>query len=110
LEAGIAAAKVGNTNWTITEAIEGVAKKYGVAVVQGYGGHGVTDKLHEEPFIANRAADNRGKAVPLVSGMRLAIEPMFSSNRGENYIAKNGWTVKVASGVAAHFERTIVVP
>lgn len=110
LETGIAAAKAGNTNWTITEAIESVAKKYDVSVVHGYGGHGVREKLHEEPFIANRAADNKGKAVPLTSGMRLAIEPMLCTNSGETYEAKNGWTVKVRSGLAAHFERTIVVP
>jgi methionyl aminopeptidase len=110
LEAGIAAAVAGKTNWTITEAIEEVAKKYDFNVVEGYGGHGVGTELHEEPFIANRAADNKGKAVPLVSGMRLAIEPMFCTNHGATYIDVNGWTVKVRSGLAAHFEKTILIP
>src|SRR5208282_5921191 len=50
LEAGILAAKAGNTNWTITEAIEGVAKKHGLNIVEGYGGHGITDVLHTPPF------------------------------------------------------------
>lgn len=109
LEAGIKAAKAGKTNFTITEAIEAVAKKYELTVVHGYGGHGVGTALHEPPFIANRSADVKGEPFKLESGMRIAIEPMFSTNRGETYIAKDGWTVKVASGVAAHFEQTIVV-
>lgn len=110
LEAGIAAAKAGATNLTITEAIEAVAKKYDLQPVHGYGGHGIgTDKLHQEPFIANRAADVKGEPFKLESGMRIAIEPMFSSNRGENFIAPNGWTVKTVSGYTAHFERTIVI-
>lgn len=110
LEAGIRAAKVGNTNWSITEAIEEVVKKYDFNIVEGYGGHGITvESLHAEPFIANRAADNKGKAVPLTSGMRIAIEPMVSTNSGATYVDKNGWTVKVKTGLAAHFEKTIII-
>ena len=110
LEAGVLAARAGKTNFTITEAIEKVAKKYDLTVVHNYGGHGVGEKLHEPPFIANRSADVKGEPFKLESGMRIAIEPMFSTNRGETYVDKNGWTVKVPAGVAAHFERTIVVP
>jgi methionyl aminopeptidase len=111
LEAGVLAAVAGNTNWSITEAVEGTIKRNDFNVVEGYGGHGIDgDKLHSEPFVANRAADNKGKAVPLVSGMRLAIEPMASTNSGATYIDRNGWTVKVRSGLAAHFEKTIIVP
>jgi methionyl aminopeptidase len=110
LEAGVAAAKDGKTNFSITEAIEAVAKKYELTVVNDYGGHGVGEKLHEEPFIANRAADVKGEPFKLTAGMRIAVEPMFSTNSGETYVAKNGWTVKVRSGVTAHFERTIIVP
>jgi len=110
LEKGIEAAKAGNTTYTITAAIEAVAKESGLFVVEGYGGHGVGEKLHEPPFIANRAADIKGEAIKLTSGMRLAIEPMFATNSGKTTVDKNGWTVKVATGLAAHFERTIVVP
>jgi methionyl aminopeptidase len=109
LEAGVAAAKAGKTNLTITEAIEKVAKQYDLQVVHGYGGHGVGETLHQEPFIANRAADVKGEPFKLESGMRIAIEPMFATARGENYTTKDGWTVKVPSGVAAHFERTITI-
>jgi methionyl aminopeptidase len=110
LEAGVLAARAGKTNFTITEAIEKIAKKYDLTVVNGYGGHGVGATLHEPPFIANRAADVKGEPFKLESGMRIAIEPMFSTNRGETYVGKDGWTVKVPAGVTAHFERTIVVP
>ena len=109
LEAGIAAAKAGKTNLTITEAIEAVAKKYDLNVVKGYGGHGVGEKLHQEPFIANRAADAKGEPFKLESGMRIAIEPMFCTARADSFVTANGWTVKVPAGLAAHFERTITI-
>ena len=110
LEAGIAAAKAGNTNLTITQAIEAVAKKYDLNVVHGYGGHGIGADLHQDPYIANRAADVKGDPFKLESGMRIAIEPMFTTTRGECGVASNGWTVKTLSGYTAHFERTITIP
>jgi methionyl aminopeptidase len=110
LEAGIKAAVAGATNLSITEAIEAVAKKYDLQPVHGYGGHGIGEgQLHQDPFIANRAADVKGEPFKLESGMRIAIEPMFSTNKGENSVAPNGWTVKTVSGYTAHFERTIVI-
>lgn len=109
LEAGVAAAKAGKTNLTITEAIEAVAKKYDLNVVVGYGGHGIGEKLHEEPFIANAARDAKGEPFKLESGKRIAIEPMFCTANPNNFKAPNGWTVKVPAGLAAHFETTITI-
>ena len=61
-----------------------------------------------EPFVPNQAI--LGDGVKLEKGMRLAIEPMFSTNRATTGIMSNGWTVKImGGGIAAHFERTITV-
>ena len=107
LEAGVAQAKPGNTTHDIAKAIEAVAKKYGVYVVHGYGGHGIGEKLHMEPHIPNEI--DGSMAVTLVAGQRLAIEPMFATNNGYTYVADDGWTVKTRSGLAAHFEKTVTV-
>ena len=82
LEAGVVAAKPGATTNDIAAVIEAVAKKYELAVIHGYGGHGIGAELHMEPFIPNEV---RPEVPPeaLVKGQRIAIEPMFSTNRGE---------------------------
>jgi methionyl aminopeptidase len=116
LEAGIAQAKAGNTNHDITKAIEAVAKRDGFAVVHGYGGHGIGEKLHQEPHIANEMVYKEDGETPLdepvilIKGIRIAIEPMFASKRGFVQTAADGWTLKiVGGGVAAHFEKTVTI-
>ncbi len=116
LEAGVAVAKAGNTNHDIAKAIEAVVTREGFAVIHGYGGHGISTVLHDQPHIPNEMVyKDDGKTpvdepVVLTSGMRLAIEPMVSSKRGFVTTASDGWTVKlIGGGVAAHFERTIKV-
>lgn len=108
LEAGIAAAKAGNTTHDIASAVEAVAKKHEVFVVHGYGGHGIGAELHMEPHIPNEL--DGSKAVTLIVGDRIAIEPMFGTNHGFTEVAKDGWTVQLLrGGLAAHFERTITI-
>jgi methionyl aminopeptidase len=108
LDAGCAQAKAGNTTHDIAKAIEAVAKKYELHVVHGYGGHGISTKLHDEPHIPNEL--DGSFAIPLIIGQRLALEPMFATNHGNTYVAADGWTVKLRNGgLAAHFERTVTV-
>jgi methionyl aminopeptidase len=107
LDAGIAEAKEGNTTHDIAQAISRVARREKFGIIKGFGGHGIGRELHMPPFIPNEPI---GEAVPLTKGMKLAIEPMFDTKRGETVIDKNKWTVKlIGGGVAAHFERTVTV-
>jgi methionyl aminopeptidase len=107
LEAGISAAKAGNDTNDIAKAIEAVVLREKFALVLGYGGHGIGTELHMEPHVPNIPDE---KPVKLVPGMRIAIEPMVSTLRGQVEIMKNKWTVKlVGGGVAAHFERTVTI-
>src|SRR5271156_766727 len=95
LEAGVAQAKFGKTTHDIAAAIEAVAKKYDLHIVHGFGGHGI--------------AGSAGP-VKLEKGTRIAIEPMFGTNHGFTYTAKDGWTVKLRNGgLAAHFEQTVTI-
>src|SRR5208337_3761213 len=76
LEAGVAVAKAGNTNHDIAKAIEAVAKRDGFAVIHGYGGHGISDMLHDNPHIPNEMVYGADGVTPvdepvvLTSGMR----------------------------------------
>jgi methionyl aminopeptidase len=107
LDAGCLAAKHGKTVFDISRAIKAVADRENFAVVQGYGGHGIGVRLHLPPHIPNEPI---GEDAPLEPGMRLAIEPMFSTTKGFTKIDPNGWTVKLTGGgIAAHFERTVTV-
>jgi methionyl aminopeptidase len=108
LEAGVAAAIAGNTTHNISRAIETIAKKYEFYVIHGYGGHGIGESLHMEPHIPNEL--DGSPEITLIAGQRLALEPMLATNHGFTYVDKDGWTVKLhRGGLAAHFERTIIV-
>jgi len=109
LEAGIKAAKAGNTTHDIAKAIQAIAEREEFGVVEGYSGHGIGEKLHMEPSIPNRV---EGEPIKLKSGMRICLEPMFSSKKGNGrvYTDANGWTVKLVNGgLAAHFEKSIMI-
>lgn len=109
LEAGVAQAKFGKTTHDIAAAIEAVAKKYDLYVIHDFGGHGIGEQLHMEPHVPNQIAGAR-PPVKLEKGTRIAIEPMFATNHGFTYTAKDGWTVKLRNGgLAAHFERTVTI-
>ncbi len=108
LEAGIATAKVGNTTNDIANAISAIARREGFAILSGFSGHGIGKVLHQEPDVPNVPS---GKPTPLTAGMRLAIEPMFTSTVANSIVdSKNKWTVKLAKGgYTAHFEQTVTV-
>lgn len=108
LEAGCGVAVAGNTTNDIARMISEVAKKHDVHVIHGFGGHGIGHQLHMEPHIPNELDGHPD--VPLVAGMRLAIEPMFATNHGHTYTDKDLWTIKLRNGgLAAHFERTVTI-
>jgi methionyl aminopeptidase len=109
LIAGVAQAKAGKTTHDIAAAVEAVAKQYDLHVIHGYGGHGIGEQLHMEPHVPNEVAGSEAP-VELKAGMRIAIEPMFGTNHGFTYVAKDGWTVKLRNGgLAAHFEQTVTI-
>lgn len=109
LEAGCAVAKAGRTTHDIARAIEAVAKKHDLHVVHGYGGHGIGSEIHMAPSVPNEIEPD-SKPEVLKAGTRIAIEPMFSTNHGHTFVAKDTWTVKLHNGgLAAHFERTVEI-
>lgn len=108
LAAGIAQARTGNFTGDIGAAIEAVGKQYGFGSPRELGGHSVGRKVHEEPFIANFGP--AGQGAPLVDGMVIAIEPMFTHGSGKVKLDPDGYTYRTRDGKkAAHVEHTVII-
>ena len=105
---GIEQAKPGNYIGDIGHAVQSHAESYGYSVVRELVGHGIGEKLHEEPQVPNYGNPNQG--YKLHAGMCIAIEPMINLGSKEVYTAKDGWTIFTMDGqVSAHFEHTIAI-
>ncbi len=108
LEAGVAAARVGNRIWDVSAAVEDVALPHGYGIVRPYVGHGIGTAMHEEPQVPNYRTKLRG--IELVPGICIAIEPMLTLGSADVETLADGWTVVTRDGsVAAHWENTIAV-
>ena len=90
LEAGIAAAKPGNTTGDIGAAIQTHAEAERTSVVRDFVGHGVGQLFHDEPNIMHFGVPGTG--VPLRPGMIFTIEPMINLGRPHVKILSDGWT------------------
>ncbi len=108
LEAGLAAATIGNHVGDIGHAIETVVLKGGFSVVRELVGHGVGESMHEEPQVPNHGKPQRG--MKLVAGLTLAIEPMVNAGSPGTRTLGDKWTVVTTDGArSAHFEHTVAV-
>lgn len=108
LAAGIAQAVVGNHIGDIGHAVQRVAEAAGFGVVRELVGHGVGQRMHEDPQVPNHGQPHRGPR--LQAGMTLAIEPMITMGGHATRILEDKWTVVTADGsLAAHFEHTVAI-
>ncbi|MFJ1901712.1 type I methionyl aminopeptidase [Streptomyces sp. NPDC088115] len=109
LDAGIAAAVVGNRIGDIAHAIGRVCRTAGYGILEGFGGHGVGRSMHEDPGVPNEGRPGRG--MPLRHGMVLAIEPMLLGGGRDTFRTDpDGWTLRTSDGSrAAHAEHTVAI-
>lgn len=111
LRAGIEQAKIGNRLGKISNAIQKVAQKRNLGVIENLVGHGIGKKLHEEPQVPNFGSENEGPV--LKEGMVLAIEPMLTTGGWRLVGSKtNGrpFVLETEDGsCAAHFEHTVAI-
>jgi methionyl aminopeptidase len=109
LAAGIGAAVVGNRIGDIAYAVGSVCRAAGYGVPDGFGGHGIGRRMHEDPPVPNEGRPGRG--MRLRHGMVLAIEPMLiASGRDDYHEAADGWTLRTNDGSrAAHAEHTVAI-
>ncbi|GAA4541260.1 type I methionyl aminopeptidase [Streptomyces collinus] len=109
LAAGIRAAVVGNRIGDIAHAIGTVCRGAGYGIPDGFGGHGIGRRMHEDPGVPNEGRPGRG--MRLRHGMVLAIEPMVVAGGTDDFhAAPDGWTLKTNDGSrAAHAEHTVAI-
>lgn len=108
LAAGIAQARIGNHVGDIGHAVQAVAEAAGFGVVRELVGHGVGQRMHEDPQVPNHGQPHRGPR--LQAGMTLAIEPMITMGDYATRLLEDKWTVVTADGsLAAHFEHTVAI-
>ena len=90
----------------ISAAIEDVALEAGVGIVRQYGGHGVGQQMHEEPFLFNYRT---GSNIIIKQNAAIAIEPMLNLGCDEVHTLSDDWTVVTDDKKpSAHFEHTVI--
>jgi methionyl aminopeptidase len=105
---GIEQAIPGNNIGDISYAIQNHIDSFGYGIVKELVGHGIGEKLHEEPQIPNYGAKGKGPKIKV--GMCFAIEPMVNLGTDRVYTKSDDWTVCTEDGKpSAHFEHTITV-
>ena len=108
LEAGIAAAQIGNHIGDIGAAVQAVVEAAGFTVVRDLVGHGIGTSFHEEPQVPNYGKPKRKEK--LVPGLTIAIEPMVNAGGPATRTLADKWTIVTVDGSrSAHFEHTIAI-
>ncbi|RAP28979.1 methionine aminopeptidase [Candidatus Marinamargulisbacteria bacterium SCGC AG-343-D04] len=108
LEEAIKAIKPFGSLNIIGETITRIAKKNGYGVVHMFGGHGVGNEFHEEPFIYHSI--QKTKQMICAPGMIFTIEPMINEGTGDCEILDDDWTaVTLDHSLSAQWEHTVCI-
>ncbi|MDH5174278.1 MAG: type I methionyl aminopeptidase, partial [Elusimicrobiota bacterium] len=105
---GISQMVPGNRLYDISSAIQECAESNGFSVVRDLVGHGIGQKMHEEPQIPNFGKRSTGPY--LKAGMVFALEPMVNMGGYDIRTLDDNWTVVTADGsLSCHFEHTVAI-
>lgn len=108
LALGIEKAHPGNHLSDIGHAIQTYAELQGFTVVRELVGHGVGQRLHEDPQVPNYG--KMGQGIILKEGLVIAIEPMVNMGKAGVRTLRDGWTIVTRDRKpSAHFEHTIAI-
>lgn len=110
LKTAISQARPGHRVGHISAALEQVLTSAGYTPIRSLTGHGVGQELHQAPAIPGFLDRPIEDTPPLVPGMTLAIEAIYSAGTYQTRKLQDGWTIVTADGSdAAVFEDTILV-
>ena len=99
-------ARVGSRVSDIGHAVQQHVEAYGFSVVREFVGHGIGQRMHEEPQVPNYGEPGHGPR--LTEGMVLAIEPLVNAGRPAVKVLGDGWTaVTRDKSLSAQFEHSI---
>ena len=105
---GLRFAREGYRIGDISHAVQSYVEAQGFSIVREYVGHGIGQKMHEDPEVPNYGESGHGRR--LLRGMTIAVEPMVNAGGASIIQMSDGWTVKTADGKnAAHYENTILI-
>jgi methionyl aminopeptidase len=108
LARGIEKAVIGNHLSDIGHAVQTYAESQRYSVVRELVGHGIGQRLHEDPQVPNYGKAGRG--IVLKEGLVIAIEPMVNMGKAGVRTLSDGWTIVTRDRKpSAHFEHTIVI-
>ena len=92
----------------VSHAVQRHVESHGFSVVREFVGHGIGQRMHEDPQVPNYGEPGRGPR--LAEGMVLAIEPMVNAGKPAVRVLSDGWTaVTRDASLSAHFEHTVAV-
>lgn len=92
----------------IGSAVQKYAESNGFSVVRALVGHGIGQKMHEDPSVPNYGV--RGTGIRLKKGMTIAIEPMINLGVYQVEFLSDGWTCKTKDRLpSAHYENTVAI-
>lgn len=105
---GIDAVKIGGHIGDIGKAIQKYISTTPYSIVRDYGGHGIGNFFHGEPFVAHYDIGTIGAEIK--PGMFFTIEPMINAGKYKCKVLKDGWTaVTVDKSLSAQFEHTVAI-
>jgi methionyl aminopeptidase len=92
----------------VSHAVQRHVEAHGFSVVREFVGHGIGQRMHEEPQVPNYGEPGRGPR--LAAGMVLAIEPMVNAGKPAVKVLSDGWTAVTRDrSLSAHFEHTVAI-
>ena len=95
---------LGDVSFTVQKYVE--SQRF--SVIRDLVGHGVGEKLHEDPEVPNFGRPGQGPI--LKEGMTLAIEPMIAAGGYKIKQSKDGFAYETSDkSLSAHFEHTVAV-
>jgi len=104
----IACVRPGGRVSDIGHAVQQHVESYGFSVVREFVGHGIGQKMHEDPQVPNYGEPGRGPR--LAEGMVLAIEPMVNAGKPTVKVLADGWTAVTRDrSLSAQFEHMVGV-
>jgi len=92
----------------ISAAVQNHAESNGYGVVRALEGHGIGQKMHEEPGVPNYG--KAGTGVRLRAGTVICIEPMINMGTWKVKFDSDGWTCRTEDGKpSAHYENMVAI-
>lgn len=109
LKKAINKARVGNSIYDISSAMQRVVERAGYSAVYQLTGHSIGEELHMEPSVPC-IAQRRDKNLTLFDGQTLAIEIMYAAGDAELKVDRDGWTYRTKDGsLSGMFEETVAI-